>query len=107
MFGAPGPASRRRSGTASRHWTRPSWPTRSRGGDALGEAGHQVDDLLLAQLVEDLVAHALQDAQLAVRPRQALDDRPGQGDRHQRVLGAMNVEQRQVPEARALDDRLV
>ena len=53
------------------------------------------------------MARALQHAQLAVRPRQALDDPPGQGDRHERVVRAVDVQQRQVAEVWAFGDRLV
>ena len=51
-----------RAAAVDRGW----FATRSAGGDALGKARHQADDLLLAELVEDLVARALQDAQVAV-----------------------------------------
>ena len=39
----------------------------------------------------------LEDVQLAVRARQALDDRAREGDRDELVLGAVDVEQRQIP----------
>src|SRR4051812_32618093 len=72
---------------------------RSGRGDALGELRHEGDRLLLAELVEDLMARAVEHAHLAVRAGQALDQGAREVDRDELVVRAMDVEQRQVAEA--------
>src|SRR4051794_12274350 len=75
--------------------------------DPLGEARDQGDRLVAVDLVEDLMAGAVDHVQVAIRAREPLDDGARELDRHELVVAAMDVEQRQVPEPGAGGDRLV
>jgi hypothetical protein len=53
------------------------------------------------------MARAIQHVQCAVRACQALDDRSRKFNRHELVISAVDIEQRQSAEAAALGDRHV